>query len=94
MPTFLTQSYSAHAGVISDAPSVSEILVNVLQFLLSVVGIVAILALVIAGLRLLLVQNNTSQAEGIKKSLAAIIVGLIIIMGAIIVVWQIGKFLQ
>lgn len=83
----------AEAGVISDAPRISEILLNVLQFLLSVVAIVAILALVIAGLRYFLIRN-TNQAESIKKSITAIIIGLIILMGSIIIVLAIGRFLQ
>jgi hypothetical protein len=90
MNSFFSQ---AEAGVISDAPRVSEILLNVLQFLLSVVAIVAILSLVIAGIRYFFIRN-TDQAEGIKKSITAIIIGLIVTMGSMIMVVVIGKFLQ
>lgn len=83
----------AEAGVISDAPRVSEILLNVLQFLLSVVAIVAILSLVIAGLRYFFIRN-TDQAESIKKSITAIIIGLVVVMGSLIMIVVIGKFLQ
>lgn len=83
----------AHAGVISEAPRISEILLNVLQFLLSVVGIIAILALVITGIRYMLVQN-TESASDIKKSFIAILIGLVIVMGGLIVVWTIGRFLS
>lgn len=93
MSKFFLQSQSAHAGVISEAPRLSEILLNVLQFLLSVVGIVAILALVIAGIRYMLVFQNPNQAAGIKKSLLAILLGLLVVMGSMIVVSAIGKFL-
>ncbi len=87
------QSQSAHAGVISEAPSITSILLNVLQFLLSVVAIVAILSVVIAGIRYVLAQN-TNQAESVKKSLVAIVIGLIIAIGSVILVLTIGKFLQ
>ncbi len=83
----------AEAGVISEAPRVSELLLRVLQFLLSVIAIVAIIAIVIAGIRYVLVQN-TDQSEAIKKSLGAIIIGLSIVIGAIIIVSAIGRFLN
>ncbi len=92
MKNFLT-SQSAHAGVISDAPSISQILFNVLQFLLSVVAIVAIISIVIAGVRYLF-MGNTNQSASIKKSLVAIVLGLVLVMGAVIIVSAVGKFLQ
>jgi hypothetical protein len=82
----------AEAGVISDATPLSEILLNVLQFLLSVVGIVAIIAIVITGIRYLF-ASDTNQATSVKRSFTAIVIGLVLVMGAIIIVWQIGKFL-
>lgn len=93
MKDFLNQLSGAEAGVISDAPSIGEILLNVLQFLLSVVAIVAILATVIAGIRYI-VHQDTDQASGAKKSLVAIVGGLILILGAFIIVSAIGRFLQ
>lgn len=92
MKNFFLQSYSAHAGVISEAPSISEILLNILKFLLSVIGIVAILSIVIAGIRYVVVRN-THQAEGVKKSLVAIIIGLIVAMSALIILSALGNFL-
>lgn len=92
MKNFLTDFFLAHAGVISEATPLREILLNVLQFLLSVVAIVAILAIVIAGIRYVLVQN-TNQAASVKKSLVAIIIGLVVVIGAIIIVFTIGRFL-
>ena len=86
-------SFFAHAGVISEAPRVSQILLNALWFLLSLAGIIAIIALVIVALRYLLVQG-TDQAAGVKKSLVAIGFGLLAILGGAIVVFTIGRFLS
>lgn len=86
-------SFLVYAGVISDAPRISEVLLNVLRFLLSVVVIIAIIALVIAGIRYMLVQN-TESAAGVKKSLIAILFGLVAVIGGLTVVWTIARFLS
>lgn len=85
-------SFFIHAGVISEAPSISEILLNILYFLLSLIGIIAILALVIAGVRYLFVQN-TESATGVKKTLGAIIIGLFAVFLSFIVIRTVARFL-
>jgi type II secretory pathway component PulF len=85
--------FTAHAGVISDAPRFSEILMNVLTFLLSLVAVFVIIAVVIAGLRYFFTQDET-QAKTVKKSLEIIVVGLLVLFGSMIIIWQIGRFLQ
>jgi hypothetical protein len=85
--------FTAHAGVITEAPRVSEILTNVLIFLLSLIGIVAIIALVISGARYLFAQNE-DQAKTARKSVEAIVIGLLVVFGSMIIIWQIGRFLN
>jgi predicted anti-sigma-YlaC factor YlaD len=84
---------TAHAGVISEAPRFSEILMNVVTFLLSVVSILAIIAIVIAGLRYFFIPSE-DQAKLAKKSLEIIVIGLLVLFGSMIIIWQIGRFLQ
>lgn len=93
MLNFFVVSHNVHAGVISDAPRLSEVLLNILQFLLSLAAMVAIIALVIAGIRYMFIRN-TESAASVKNSLIAIGLGLLVIMGALIVVSQIGRFLS
>jgi uncharacterized membrane protein len=85
-------SLVVHAGVISDAPTFSKIFQNILQFLLSAVGVVAIIAVGVAAVRYLLVRD-TDQAADIKKSLVAIVIGFLVLFGAMILVRQISSFL-
>jgi SNF family Na+-dependent transporter len=89
----LIDSFIAHAGVISDAPRFSEILMNVFTFLLSIAGIIAIIVLVIAGLRYFFTQDET-QVKLVKKSIELIVIGLLVLFGSMIIIWQIGRFLQ
>ena len=86
-------SFFAHAGVISEAPRISEILINILQFLLSVIGIVAILALVITGIRYVTSQS-TDAASGAKKSFIAIVIGLVVVLASLIAITVVGNFLS
>lgn len=83
--------FLAHAGVISDAPSITDILGNIVRFLLSVAGIIAILAIVVAAIRYL-VSGNEKQATVIKKSLAMIVIGLVVLFGAMVFISAIGSF--
>lgn len=80
------------AGVIESAPSFAHILMNVLYFLLSVVGIVAILSLVIAGLRYMLAFGNTEQITAAKQMTVYSITGVVIALSALIILRGIESF--
>jgi ABC-type nickel/cobalt efflux system permease component RcnA len=85
--------FLASAGVISDAPSINDILWNVLGFLLSIVGTVAIIVLLITATRYFLASGNTDSAEKSKKALVAIGLGMVIVFGALILMYQLARFL-
>ena len=81
------------AGVISDAPSLADVLLNVLDFVLSIVGIIAILSLALSGMLYLTSGGDASQAEKAKRYAGASVIGLLIALGALIIVRQIGKLI-
>lgn len=83
----------ASAGVISDAPSLAEVLLNVLDFILSIVGIVAILSLALSGITYLMAGGDPSRAKTAKRYATASIIGLLIALGALIIVRQIGRLI-
>jgi len=85
---------TVHAGVISDAPSISEVGINILNFLLRTVGIIAIISLVIAGVIYMLSAGDTKRAELAKRAMQASIVGIILVMSGMIVVKFIGQFFK
>ena len=83
----------ARAGVISDAPSLADVLLNVLDFVLSIVGIIAILSLALSGVLYIASGGDASQAEKAKRYAGASVIGLLIALGALIIVRQIGKLI-
>ncbi|MBP5993669.1 MAG: hypothetical protein KA731_02050 [Candidatus Moranbacteria bacterium] len=83
----------AWAGVISDAPSLADVLLNVLDFVLSIVGIIAILSLALSGVLYIASGGDASQAEKAKRYAGASVIGLLIALGALIIVRQIGKLI-
>jgi hypothetical protein len=82
----------AHAGVITDAPSFKNIGLNVLFFLLSVAGIIAIIGLVISGVRYFFANGDTGMMETAKKSAKYSLVGVILAMGGMILIKTVGQF--
>lgn len=81
------------AGVISEAPSIATLLTRVLTFVLSIVGIVAILALGIAGVRYMLSVGNQGSIEIAKKHTSQVIIGIVIALSALIIVRQVAALL-
>jgi len=84
----------AHAGVITDAPSISTAGMNVLNFLLSVAEIVAIISLVLAGILYFVSAGDEKKMEVAKKAAMYSILGIITVMGGMILIRMIGQFFQ
>ncbi len=82
-----------YAGVISDAPSLASILVKILTFILSTVGIIATLSLVVSGLMYMVAAGDTSQVTVAKKYAVTSVTGLSIALAALIIVKQVNRLL-
>ncbi len=82
------------AGVISSAPDFSSVLLKILYFLLSIVGIVAILSVAIAGGMYLFSNGDATRIAVAKKYTWMVVIGLAIALGALILVRQIGRLLM
>ena len=80
------------AGVIENAPTLSTVLLRVLDFLLSVLGVVAIIGLVIVGLMYLGAAGNDKRLQVAKKSFLLGIIGIVVALGSLIVIKQIAVF--
>ncbi|HHH12465.1 MAG TPA: hypothetical protein ENJ77_01160, partial [Candidatus Moranbacteria bacterium] len=77
---------AAEAGVISDAPRVSDLALGVLQFLLGIVGIFMLTMLVISGLRYLSAGGDEARLEAAKSSLRYSLIGSAVVFGAMVLV--------
>lgn len=82
----------AHAGIITDAPSVSDIGMKFFNFLLSVIGIIAIIALVLAGIFYFFSAGDTKNAELAKRIVKYAVFGIVVAMGAMIAIKFVGQF--
>lgn len=84
----------AHAGVITDAPNISQLLLNIFNFLLQIFGIIAIIGTVISGIIYLTAYGDEDRIRLGKRSLAYSIVGIIAALAGMIIVKTIGIFLK
>ena len=62
------------------------------NFLLSIIGVLAIIALVISGLLYLTAQGDPKQAEVAKKILFYAIIGAVVAFGVSVIISQLGSF--
>ncbi|HPN54636.1 MAG TPA: hypothetical protein PLB52_01755 [Candidatus Moranbacteria bacterium] len=85
---------TAHAGVISDALTLKEVGINILGFLLSIVGIIAIIMMIVSGALYFFSAGNEKMAEIAKKSLTYGVIGIVMALGGIIVVKTLSIFLS
>lgn len=83
----------ALAGVISDAPRIATVVINALQFLLSIFGACAIIGLVVAGILYLTASGNERQIEHAKAATKYSIIGIAVALGAMVIVGAIANFL-
>lgn len=83
----------AHAaGVIEDATPIGTVLGNALSFLLSVAGILAILALAVSGVLYASAGGDERRAETAKKMALYSVTGIAVILSALVIVRQIADF--
>ncbi|HBP00721.1 MAG: hypothetical protein UY41_C0045G0007 [Candidatus Moranbacteria bacterium GW2011_GWE1_49_15] len=84
---------TAQAGIISDAPRVSTILASILNFLLSIVGVLAIIALVISGIMYVTSAGDERRMTVAKKSAVYSVVGIAVALGALVIVKNISSII-
>jgi hypothetical protein len=94
-PSFLKEIYTimgATENPVSSAPSLATIALNVLNFLLSIVGVAAIIMLAAAGIAYMTAAGNEGQIETAKKMTKWSIVGIAVALGALVIVKQVASF--
>ncbi|EKD58847.1 MAG: hypothetical protein ACD_56C00039G0004 [uncultured bacterium] len=84
----------AQAGVISEAPRVSNIGMNILYFLLSVVGIIAIISLVVSAMMYVTSVGDEKRMRKVKKNVQYAFLGIVMALGGMVLVRLIGQFFQ
>lgn len=80
------------SGPVSDASTLSGIATNVLNFLLSIVGVIGIIMLVVGGLMYLTAAGDEDRINSGKKIVNYSIIGIAIALAALVIVTQIANF--
>lgn len=82
------------SGVIDDAPRVVFVLREVFIFLLSISGVVILIAFVVSGLLYLVSRGNSDLIERAKQALYFGVVGSVVILLTLILFYTIISFLS
>jgi hypothetical protein len=98
-PSFLKEVYSIVGGKenpaeLQKALSLTQIATNALEFLLSIVGIIAIIMLIVGGLAYLTSGGDSKRADVGKEIVKNSLIGIAIVMGALIIVKAIAGLLM
>jgi type II secretory pathway component PulF len=85
----------AHAsGVLDDAPSIPQLLLNILNFLLQVFGIIAIIALLISGIFYLTAYGSEDRIKTAKRGMLYSVIGIAVVLSGMIIIKTIGGLLK
>ncbi|HLB50553.1 MAG TPA: pilin [Patescibacteria group bacterium] len=96
-PSFLLEIYTILGGNPSSVPApegqrLSTIVLNVLNFLLSVVGTLALIMLVVGGIMYIMASGNEDTADKAKNTIKYAIIGIAVALAALVIVRQIAAF--
>ncbi|MDB4978673.1 MAG: conserved rane protein of unknown function [Candidatus Peribacteria bacterium] len=65
---------------------IKETIVKILTFVLDLMGLIAVIFIIIAGIRLIVSQGEEEQREKAKKTILYVVIGLIVILFARVIV--------
>lgn len=73
---------------------VSNVILGIMDWLLTIVGVVAIIAFVISGIQYFLVATDEKMLESAKKTMQAAIIGIIVAISGFIVIQAVNSILE
>ncbi len=82
------------AGLPTNPNLVKGIFENIANWLLSIIGIIALIGFVISGFQYYLVATDEKMMETAKKTMTASIIGLVIALSGFIVIYTIDAVLN
>jgi cbb3-type cytochrome oxidase subunit 3 len=93
-PTMIPSGVVFAQGVIEDAIPLSQVLLNALRWLLSFFGMVALVALVLAGIWYMFSSGDETRSAQAKRMILFILIGLSVGLSALIIVRFLGSVIQ
>ena len=82
------------AGVIDDAPTFATAFLRMLDFLLEIFGFLVILMMVVSGILYFTAGGSQARLEMAKKSSLWAIIGVIVGLGALVLVRALARFFE
>ena len=99
-PSFLKELYTILGGQSSGidtskltGPSLTQISLNFLNFLLSIVGVLTLIMLIVGGIMYLTSAGDEGRSETAKKIVTYAIIGIAVSLAALVIVKQIATLL-
>lgn len=94
LASLLALPIAASAGVIDQAQLLSVGLTNILDFLLSIIGVIAIIGLAISGFMYFFAAGDMRQIALAKKTTLGAISGIVIALGSYLLIRAIAALLN
>lgn len=96
-PSFLKEiagvlGWTTVDSALTNAQTLTAVSVKVLNFLLSIIGVIGIIMLVIGGMTYLTAAGDEGKAEVGKRITTYAIIGIAVALAALVIVTQIAKF--
>lgn len=91
-PVGVTLPTSAQTGL-SDR-GIKDVLVGALEWLLGVVGIIALIGFAVSGIMYLLAAGNEKMADNGKRGMTYSIIGIVIVLGSFVIIQAIDYALR
>lgn len=86
--------YPTDTGLPTNSGLIKGVLVNVANWLFSIIGIIALIAFVISGIQYFVVASDEKMAEKAKRTMTAAILGLVVALSGYIAVKTIEMLLK
>ncbi len=85
--------YSASAFGLPNA-GIYQIITNILDWLLTIVGIAGVIGFIISGFRYLMVSVDEKAAENAKKAMTNSIIGIVVALSGVVVLMAVDSLLN
>ncbi len=71
---------------VSDETSVRDFIIGIITIVLNFLALIAVIVIIIAGIRLIVSQGNDEQKDKAKKTILYAIIGLVVVLFARVIV--------
>jgi len=85
LPVLASAAFQAPTGTGLQSASISDILQNIMQWLLWVVGIVGVIGFALAGIMYLIAAGDQTMIDRAKKAMIYSIIGVVVALAGLVV---------